>query len=206
MFCMSCLPLQLGAHRRALVSILTQHHLVCTVSKRVPSSPHTHPSKHTHNMHAHTHHHHHTHTHAPTTCMHTYTPHTHHTRPPACVSPCLCVPRSEHERHAMQCPFMRGEHTENIPAAVTEGTHPARVCAGTEDRVACVSTAANCGLLATATGRGHITIWDLDRCLHIMVGRQHFGLFLQLVSCTLPTLIINEILAVVCTFVGMTNR
>ena len=27
------------------------------------------------------------------------------------------VCRSEHERHAMQCPFMRGEPTENVPVA-----------------------------------------------------------------------------------------
>ena len=69
----------------------------------------------------------------------------------------------------MQCPYMRGEHTDNVPVAVTEGTHPARVCAGADDSVICVSTAANCGLMATATRQGNITLWDLDRSLYLLV-------------------------------------
>lgn len=34
-------------------------------------------------------------------------------------------PWSEHERHAMQCPFMRGDPTENVPV---EGESSAESC------------------------------------------------------------------------------
>lgn len=39
-------------------------------------------------------------------------------------------PWSEHERHAIQCPFIRGEVTENIPLEETESSCPAHRCRG----------------------------------------------------------------------------
>ena len=34
--------------------------------------------------------------------------------------------RSEHERHSSSCPFVKGEHTQNVPLSVTYATEPAK--------------------------------------------------------------------------------
>lgn len=81
----------------------------------------------------------------------------------------MCVCRSEHERHATQCPFVRGDYTENVPMTMTEASHPARLCAVSGDTVVCVSTSMGTGLVAVGTEQGHLGVWDLDRGLLIMV-------------------------------------
>ena len=78
--------------------------------------------------------------------------------------------RSEHERHTGGCPFIRGEYTENVPSSTTEASHPAVCCSENGDSVVCISsTSTGTGLTAVGTERGHISIWELDRGLLIMV-------------------------------------
>ena len=79
-------------------------------------------------------------------------------------------PRSEHERHTGGCPYIRGEYTENVPSSTTEASHPAVYCSGKGDSVVCISsTSTGTGLMAVGTEHGHISIWELDRGLLIMV-------------------------------------
>ncbi len=78
-------------------------------------------------------------------------------------------PRSEHERHAFQCRFVRGEYTTNVPLAITESSHPASECAHDRDTVCCMSTSIGTGLVALGTEQGRVAVWDLDRGLYIIV-------------------------------------
>ena len=64
---------------------------------------------------------------------------------------------------------MRGDYTDNVSRAMTEGSHPARYCANKGDCATCISTSWGCGLVAVATEQGLVTVWDLDRGLFIMV-------------------------------------
>lgn len=78
--------------------------------------------------------------------------------------------RSEHERHTGGCPYIRGEYTENVPSSTTEASHPAVYCSEKGDNVVCISsTSTGTGLMAVGTEHGHITIWELDRGLLIIV-------------------------------------
>ncbi len=78
-------------------------------------------------------------------------------------------PRSEHERHAFQCRFVRGEYTANVPLAITESSHPASEYTHDRDTVCCMSTSIGTGLVALGTEQGRIAVWDLDRGLFIIV-------------------------------------
>jgi len=40
---------------------------------------------------------------------------------------CVIFIRSEHERHSPVCPFVRGEHTHNVPLTISHATAPAFV-------------------------------------------------------------------------------
>ena len=68
---------------------------------------------------------------------------------------------------------MRGEYTDNVPASTTESSHPAVFCSEKGDSVVCISsTSTGTGLMAVGTEQGHISIWELDRGLLIMVCSQ----------------------------------
>ena len=87
-----------------------------------------------------------------------------------CVMTSIVFPlRSEHERHAIQCPYIRGEYTENVPLESTEASHPAHVCAKEGDRIVCLGTSMGTELVAVGTEQGHIILLDLDHGLLIMV-------------------------------------
>ena len=53
---------------------------------------------------------------------------------------------------------------------VTEASHPAVLCSKKDDSVVCISsTTTGTGLVAVGTEQGHLSIWELDRGLLIMV-------------------------------------
>ena len=53
---------------------------------------------------------------------------------------------------------------------ITEASHPAVVCSEKGDSVVCISnTSMGTGLVAVGTEQGHVSIWELDRGLLIMV-------------------------------------
>ena len=55
---------------------------------------------------------------------------------------------------------------------VTEASHPAVLCSEYGDSVVCISsTSTGTGLVAVGTEHGHISIWELDRGLLIMVNK-----------------------------------
>ncbi|XP_054979501.1 baculoviral IAP repeat-containing protein 6 isoform X6 [Sorex araneus] len=77
-------------------------------------------------------------------------------------------PWSEHERHSPNCPFVKGEHTQNVPLSVTLATSPAQFpCTDGTDRIACFGSGSCPHFLAAATKRGKICIWDVSKLMKV---------------------------------------
>ncbi|CAB1312602.1 unnamed protein product, partial [Coregonus sp. 'balchen'] len=75
---------------------------------------------------------------------------------------------SEHERHSPNCPFVKGEHTQNVPLSVTLATSPAQFpTADGSDKIACYGFGSCPHFLAAATKRGKICIWDLSKLMKV---------------------------------------
>lgn len=72
-------------------------------------------------------------------------------------------PWSEHERHSPFCPFVRGEHTHNVPLSLSFATSPASVAAerGSTEPILGKSSCPVAVVLGYANG--HITVWDVAR-------------------------------------------
>lgn len=78
------------------------------------------------------------------------------------------VSRSEHERHSPNCPFVKGEHTQNVPLSVTLATSPAQFpCTDGTDRISCFGSGSCPHFLAAATKRGKICIWDVSKLMKV---------------------------------------
>lgn len=73
--------------------------------------------------------------------------------------------RSEHERHSPNCPFVKGEHTQNVPLSVTLATSPAQFpnSPDSSDKITCFGFGSCPQFLAAATKRGKICIWDISK-------------------------------------------
>ncbi len=78
-------------------------------------------------------------------------------------------PRSEHERHSPNCPFVKGEHTQNVPLSVTLATSPAQFpnSPDSSDKIACYGFGSCPQFLAAATKRGKICIWDVSKMMKV---------------------------------------
>ncbi|XP_016428418.1 baculoviral IAP repeat-containing protein 6-like [Sinocyclocheilus rhinocerous] len=77
-------------------------------------------------------------------------------------------PWSEHERHSPNCPFVKGEHTQNVPLFVTLATCPAQFpSADGSDKIVCYGFGSCPHFLATATKRGKICIWDVSKLMKV---------------------------------------
>uniref|UniRef100_A0A4W5N9T3 Baculoviral IAP repeat containing 6 n=1 Tax=Hucho hucho TaxID=62062 RepID=A0A4W5N9T3_9TELE len=77
-------------------------------------------------------------------------------------------PWSEHERHSPNCPFVKGEHTQNVPLSVTLATSPAQFpTSDGSDKIACYGFGSCPHFLAAATKRGKICIWDLSKLMKV---------------------------------------
>ncbi|XP_029449757.1 baculoviral IAP repeat-containing protein 6 isoform X2 [Rhinatrema bivittatum] len=77
-------------------------------------------------------------------------------------------PWSEHERHSPNCPFVKGEHTQNVPLSVTLATCPAQFpCTDGTDRISCFGAGSCPPFLAAATKRGKICIWDVSKLMKV---------------------------------------
>lgn len=77
--------------------------------------------------------------------------------------------RSEHERHSPNCPFVKGEHTQNVPLSVTLATSPAQFPSSADgsDKIACYGFGSCPQFLAAATKRGKICIWDVSKMMKV---------------------------------------
>lgn len=77
--------------------------------------------------------------------------------------------RSEHERHSPNCPFVKGEHTQNVPLSVTLATSPAQFpnSPDSSDKIACYGFGSCPQFLAAATKRGKICIWDVSKMMKV---------------------------------------
>lgn len=77
--------------------------------------------------------------------------------------------RSEHERHSPNCPFVKGEHTQNVPLSVTLATSPAQFpnSPDTSDKMTCFGFGTCPQFLAAATKRGKICIWDISKIMKV---------------------------------------
>ncbi|KAF1376176.1 hypothetical protein PFLUV_G00228020 [Perca fluviatilis] len=78
-------------------------------------------------------------------------------------------PWSEHERHSPNCPFVKGEHTQNVPLSVTLATSPAQFPNNLDssDKIACYGFGSCPQFLAAATKRGKICIWDVSKMMKV---------------------------------------
>ncbi|KAL6101444.1 birc6 [Pungitius sinensis] len=78
-------------------------------------------------------------------------------------------PWSEHERHSPNCPFVKGEHTQNVPLSVTLATSPAQTpnSPDSSDKIACYGFGSCPQFLAAATKRGKICIWDVSKMMRV---------------------------------------
>ncbi|XP_067844789.1 baculoviral IAP repeat-containing protein 6 [Heptranchias perlo] len=77
-------------------------------------------------------------------------------------------PWSEHERHSPNCPFVKGEHTQNVPLSITLATSPAQFpSVDVPDRIACVGFGSCPHFLAASTRRGKICIWDVSKMMKV---------------------------------------
>ncbi|XP_048392897.1 baculoviral IAP repeat-containing protein 6 isoform X1 [Stegostoma tigrinum] len=77
-------------------------------------------------------------------------------------------PWSEHERHSPNCPFVKGEHTQNVPLSITLATSPAQFPSiDVPDRIACVGFGSCPHFLAASTRRGKICIWDVSKMMKV---------------------------------------
>lgn len=81
----------------------------------------------------------------------------------------LSSSRSEHERHSPNCPFVKGEHTQNVPLSVTLATSPAQFpnSSDSSDKIACYGFGSCPQFLAAATKRGKICIWDVSKLMKV---------------------------------------
>lgn len=71
-------------------------------------------------------------------------------------------PWSEHERHSPDCPFLKGEYTQNVPLTVTYATSPAMktegfniISSGDTGSIVCIGHTEN----------GNISVWNVERQL-----------------------------------------
>ncbi|KAJ8014186.1 hypothetical protein DPEC_G00037640 [Dallia pectoralis] len=77
-------------------------------------------------------------------------------------------PWSEHERHSPNCPFVKGEHTQNVPLSVTLATSPAQFpTPDGSDKIACYGFGSCPEFLVAATKRGKICIWDVSKLMRV---------------------------------------
>ncbi|XP_018580423.1 baculoviral IAP repeat-containing protein 6 isoform X3 [Scleropages formosus] len=77
-------------------------------------------------------------------------------------------PWSEHERHSPNCPFVKGEHTQNVPLSVTLATSPAQFpSVDGSDKIACYGFGSCPHFLAAATKRGKICVWDVSKLMKV---------------------------------------
>ncbi|KPP76527.1 baculoviral IAP repeat-containing protein 6-like, partial [Scleropages formosus] len=89
-------------------------------------------------------------------------------RPELGVGPGRSVDRSEHERHSPNCPFVKGEHTQNVPLSVTLATSPAQFpSVDGSDKIACYGFGSCPHFLAAATKRGKICVWDVSKLMKV---------------------------------------
>lgn len=84
-------------------------------------------------------------------------------------SVCPPHPRSEHERHSPNCPFVKGEHTQNVPLSVTLATSPAQFPNSPDslDKIACYGFGSCPQFLAAATKRGKVCVWDVSKMMKV---------------------------------------
>ncbi|XP_077994932.1 dual E2 ubiquitin-conjugating enzyme/E3 ubiquitin-protein ligase BIRC6-like isoform X2 [Glandiceps talaboti] len=77
-------------------------------------------------------------------------------------------PWSEHERHSANCPFVRGEFTQNVPISVTLASGPAQLHADGSQEITCVSPSSCQNLMVTSSVHGNVSIWDVSRQLKLV--------------------------------------
>lgn len=82
---------------------------------------------------------------------------------------CVYLVRSEHERHSPNCPFVKGEYTNNVPLSVTYATSPALTHSERSEEVAFISQTNSHQFIASATRHGSIVVWNISKQLKVRV-------------------------------------
>jgi len=78
----------------------------------------------------------------------------------------------------MQCPFVRGESTDNVPITLTDASHPAIQVLEDQsrDQVVCLGTSHGSHLGGVATEQGRVFLLDLVGKLTISVSSEMAGM------------------------------
>uniref|UniRef100_A0A1Q3FEM5 Dual E2 ubiquitin-conjugating enzyme/E3 ubiquitin-protein ligase BIRC6 n=1 Tax=Culex tarsalis TaxID=7177 RepID=A0A1Q3FEM5_CULTA len=72
-------------------------------------------------------------------------------------------PWSEHERHSPECPFVKGEFTQNVPLSVTYATSPAVDVGG--EGFSIISAGVRGNVFCTGRPAADVTVWNVERQL-----------------------------------------
>lgn len=70
-------------------------------------------------------------------------------------------PWSEHERHSADCPFVKGEYTQNVPLAITYATSPAIATNG----FSIISNGDRGIIICSGNSAGEVIIWNVEKQL-----------------------------------------
>lgn len=71
-------------------------------------------------------------------------------------------PWSEHERHSPDCPFLKGEYTQNVPLSVTHATSPSTSTEGFD----IISSGDNGSIICVGNvDTGDVLVWNVERQL-----------------------------------------
>ncbi|XP_065681736.1 uncharacterized protein LOC100214758 isoform X1 [Hydra vulgaris] len=70
-------------------------------------------------------------------------------------------PWSEHKRHCSDCPFLKGDYTENVSLQDYAATSSAKQLSRTTDKIVCVSGCCYDNLIAVGTEEGYIVVWEM---------------------------------------------
>ncbi|XP_055530487.1 baculoviral IAP repeat-containing protein 6 isoform X3 [Wyeomyia smithii] len=99
-------------------------------------------------------------------------------------------PWSEHERHSPECPFVKGEFTQNVPLSVTYATSPAVATGGFQ----IISSGDRGNVFCTGNPTSKISVWNIERQL-TKVHDFEIKLHPDILTTTSisPTALINEI-------------
>ncbi|XP_068082089.1 baculoviral IAP repeat-containing protein 6 [Anabrus simplex] len=97
-------------------------------------------------------------------------------------------PWEEHLRHSSNCPFVKGEYTQNVPLSVTYATSPAVSIDNPEETVDFISTSSVPDVIATASHQGYVVLWNVlkdlkkEICFYIDIPTSVLAKFMQRVD------------------------
>ena len=88
-------------------------------------------------------------------------------------------PWSEHERHSPQCPFVKGEYTQNVPMSVTYATEPSHLHGNQGDKVKLCSITCSSSIVYMITMLDCSYNYRKKNCMYIIISHFRLNVFQQ---------------------------